>query len=97
LEPGKDIEIIYTGIRPGEKLREALWDEGAAYQPTPHPDVLRLVDNDLPANETLGQAVEQLRQLAQAGDANAIIDKLDILIPGATIRAAPQPELTAVM
>ena len=97
LEPGKDIEIIFTGIRPGEKLREALWDEGAVYQPTSHPDVLRLADNDLPASETLSQAVDQLRQLAQAGDADAIISELDALIPGATIRAAPQPELTAIM
>ena len=97
LEPGKDIEIIFTGIRPGEKLREALWDEGAVYQPTSHPDVLRLADNDLPASATLSQAVDQLRQLAQAGDADAIISEMDALIPGATIRAAPQPELTAIM
>lgn len=97
LEPGKDIEIVFTGIRPGEKLREALWDEGAPYQPTDHPDVLRLVENDLPASSILSQAVNELRQLAQAGDASGILVKLDSLIPGATIRAAPQPELTDIM
>jgi FlaA1/EpsC-like NDP-sugar epimerase len=97
LEPGKDIEIIFTGIRPGEKLREALWDEGAAYQPTAHPDVLRLADNDLPARSLLNQSVEELRQLSQTGDADAIFSKLDALIPGANIRSAPQPELTAIM
>jgi FlaA1/EpsC-like NDP-sugar epimerase len=97
LEPGKDIEIVFTGIRPGEKLREALWDEGAAYQPTLHPDVLRLADNEILASSTLNQAVEQLHQLSQAGEATAIIVMLDELIPGATIRAAPQPEITAIM
>ena len=97
LEPGKDIEIIFTGIRPGEKLREALWDEGAVYHPTAHSEVLRLADNDLPASATLSQVVDKLGQLAQAGDANAILDQLDALIPGATIRAAPQPELTAII
>jgi FlaA1/EpsC-like NDP-sugar epimerase len=97
LEPRKDIEIVFTGIRPGEKLREALWDEGAAYQPTLHPDVLRLADNEVPASSTLSQAVEQLHQLAQAGEATAIINMLDDLIPGATIRAAPQPDITAIM
>jgi FlaA1/EpsC-like NDP-sugar epimerase len=97
LEPGKDIEIVYTGIRPGEKLREALWDEGAPYQPTAHPDVLCLTDNDLPTSAVLSQGIEELRQFAQLGNADAIVSKLDLLIPGATIRAAPQPDLTDIV
>ena len=28
LEPGRDIEIVLTGPRPGEELSEKLWDEG---------------------------------------------------------------------
>ena len=97
LEPGKDIEIVYTAIRPGEKLRERLWDEGAAYQPTSHPDVLCLAEDDLPTNEALNQGILELTQLVQAGNGEAILSKLDELIPGSTIRVAPQPELTAIM
>ncbi len=39
LEPGKDIEIIYTGLRPGEKLTEALIGEQETLQPTSHAKV----------------------------------------------------------
>jgi FlaA1/EpsC-like NDP-sugar epimerase len=35
-EPGKDIEIIYTGLRPGEKLSEALIGEHETLQATSH-------------------------------------------------------------
>src|SRR4030067_825967 len=47
LEPHKDIEIAFTGIRQGEKLSETLWDEGLTLSPTDHPDVLR-VEQDEP-------------------------------------------------
>src|SRR5689334_24909419 len=42
LEPERDIEISYTGIRPGEKLMEELWDEGTPLLKTLHPDIFRL-------------------------------------------------------
>jgi FlaA1/EpsC-like NDP-sugar epimerase len=40
LEPGVDVEIVYTGLRKGEKLREALAGEHEALGPTAHPRVL---------------------------------------------------------
>ena len=40
MEPGKDIEIVYTGLRPGEKLREDLTGEQERLEATSHPKVL---------------------------------------------------------
>ncbi len=42
LEPGKDIEIVFTGIRSGEKLSEDLWDQDSSFRPTSHPEIFRL-------------------------------------------------------
>ena len=39
-EPGKDIEIVFTGLRPGEKLYEELFYEEEDKQHTAHPKIL---------------------------------------------------------
>ena len=48
-EPGRDIEIKFVGLRPGEKLYEELLVDGEDVQPTEHPQVrvVRAVDASL--------------------------------------------------
>lgn len=41
LRPGKDIEIVYTGLRPGEKLSEELFTEKEKLVKTSHKKVLK--------------------------------------------------------
>jgi FlaA1/EpsC-like NDP-sugar epimerase len=43
LVPGKDIEIQFTGLRPGEKLYEELFDESEQTEPTAHEKINRAV------------------------------------------------------
>jgi FlaA1/EpsC-like NDP-sugar epimerase len=97
LEPGIDIEIVYTGIRPGEKLSEELWDMWASYEPTDHPDIVLLADEDLLTGPVLNQTVDELIHLAREGDPIAIVRILDECIPGAAVRSTPPPDLTSIV
>jgi len=97
LEPGKDIEIVFTGIRPGEKLSEELWDMEATYQPTDHPDIVLLEDEDISGGLELRNMVKDLIHLAREGDTASIIRTLDEFIPGAVVRSTPPPDLTSIV
>ncbi len=94
LEPGKDIEITYTGIRPGEKLSESLWEEGATYESTSHPDIFRLAEDDLLETDELHQIINELGHLAEQGENEAIIQILCEVIPGSSVRSTPPPDMT---
>lgn len=68
LEPHRDIEISYTGIRAGEKLTEELWDEGTPLTKTLHPDIFRLDADASSSDLNLPQAIERLSSLSRAND-----------------------------
>ncbi|RIK30673.1 MAG: polysaccharide biosynthesis protein [Anaerolineae bacterium] len=85
LEPHRDIEISYTGIRAGEKLTEELWDEGTPLAPTRHPDIFRLDAGASSSDLNLPQAIDSLSRLSRANDTDAIIKLLDELIPNSSM------------
>jgi FlaA1/EpsC-like NDP-sugar epimerase len=58
LEVGRDIEIHYTGIRPGERLYEEPFFRHEEVLPTGHPKVLRATNNHIPPD--VGSAFEVL-------------------------------------
>jgi FlaA1/EpsC-like NDP-sugar epimerase len=97
LEPGQDIEIVFSGVRAGEKLSEELWDQWAQFEPTEHAEIVRLIDEDLLNSDTLNQTVNELAFLADEGEVDAIIRVLDETIPGAAVRSVPPPDLTSVV
>jgi FlaA1/EpsC-like NDP-sugar epimerase len=53
LELGTDIEIQFTGERPGEKLYEELFFSSDCAVPTEHPKILRGTNEKLPADASL--------------------------------------------
>lgn len=95
LEPDKDIEIVFSGIRPGEKLSEDLWDEGFAFSPTAHPDIYRVDSDNQPEASHLEGMITQLLEMAETGKADEIIHLMNENISGAAIHKT-LPELTQI-
>jgi len=97
LEPGRDVEIVFTGVRPGEKLSEDLWDEGFQFKSTEHPDIFRLDTTEPLLGDRLTKVVDQLVNLSRAGKRDEIVELLDTFIPGAAVRSTPPPEITSII
>ena len=74
LEPGQDIKIQFTGIRPGEKLYEEMFFSAENVLPTDHPKVLR-ARNGLLAEGTM-RKVELLTNEAHRGQADDVLRQL---------------------
>jgi FlaA1/EpsC-like NDP-sugar epimerase len=97
LEPGKDIQIKFTGIRPGEKLQETLWDEGLEYEATEHPDIVQVENGGLLDGVSLVATIEELVRLAKEGDSPSIVGLLSERVPGSVLGQQPPPGPTAVL
>jgi len=81
LQVGRDIDIVVTGIRPGEKLYEELFVPGETYQPTAHPKVLIAAQASQRPTERLSLALDALAAAAQANNDDAILAGLLHLVP----------------
>ena len=91
LEVGKDIEIVFTRMRPGEKLREDLWNEGQTLDPTIHPDIFKLQRDDLLPPEEIDEALRRLAELVEANDSDGIRVYLNQVIPDANLERPDIP------
>jgi FlaA1/EpsC-like NDP-sugar epimerase len=80
-EVNKDIEIIFTGLRPGEKLFEELFIEGEEYERTQHEKLLIVKNSSRTVPKNLDFVVESLHRAAYKNDTNSIIFLLEQLIP----------------
>ncbi|GAB4359721.1 MAG: nucleoside-diphosphate sugar epimerase/dehydratase [Kiloniellaceae bacterium] len=93
LRPDKDVEIRFTGLRPGEKLHEELFHGGEALMPTSHPG-LRLAAPRTADAELLGRSLDELAALVQQGERDKAIHLLRRLVP--EFRGAPAADRRSV-
>jgi len=80
-ELGVDAEIVFTGLRPGEKLREELIVEGEDVSGTTHPKVMKLIGNEKMPSSWAKQ-LEELIVCAVTGGRAGVVEKLDALVKG---------------
>ncbi len=82
--PGSDIRIEWTGLRPGEKLHEALVAEGETAEPSRHAHILRARPVQPPDVDVL-ESLARLSRLADAADDAGIRAELGRVIPDARL------------
>jgi len=81
LEPEKDIPIVFTGMRPGEKLFEEVLTAEEGVEPTAHPKIFKARIKDPLPQDILFRKIEDLKDFAQLQDASAIVRTLQEIIP----------------
>lgn len=81
LEVGRDIDIVFTGLRPGEKLYEELFVPGENYHRTQHEKIYIAANASSFVPEGLDQSVAALELAANSEDNTTIVRCLQSLIP----------------
>src|SRR5437868_13149586 len=80
LEPDRDIEVIYTGLRPGEKLFEELMLEGEGLKRTSHEKIRVLRGTEV----NMGQVrlwLDELSALVAAKNVYGLVQMFQQIVP----------------
>ncbi|WP_252250428.1 nucleoside-diphosphate sugar epimerase/dehydratase [Clostridium sp. ZBS13] len=79
-EPNRDIKIVVTGLRPGEKLYEELLMSEEGLKDTAHQKIYvgKPTFEDM---DTLNYKLEQLRKLLELNDINEIKHQMQTIVP----------------
>ena len=92
LNPGKDIRIEFSGIRPGEKLFEELRLSAEKTLPTSHEKINVFSGTGLPIEVTV-RHLARIRSACESRDLRAVVTELQRMVP----EYSPAGELTERM
>jgi FlaA1/EpsC-like NDP-sugar epimerase len=69
------VPIVFTGVRPGEKLHEVLWNDGEMVGPTSHPKIMRAARAPID-HAWLEDRLLELERLVEDADTVGVVAKL---------------------
>jgi len=81
LVPGVDIDIKYTGLRPGEKLYEELLNDAENTLPTHHDKILIAKVRDISVTNIEQEFLELFQLAANADSSMSMVAKMKELVP----------------
>jgi len=79
--PGEEIPIVFTGLRPGEKLYEELVGISETTEPSEVELIRKVRPAQLPDLARLEQQVARLENLALQGETEAVVELLAQIVP----------------
>lgn len=79
--PRQDIDIIFTGLRPGEKLKDAYFNTFETCSATPRENILVAQETLSIESPVLKRGAKKLIRLAQDGKVEQLWDALQALAP----------------
>ena len=79
--PNEDIEIEYTGLRPGEKLFEELFDKEERVEQTSHPKLRTAVSDSRWSADDLEIAIAAVADAVESRDADRLQEVLRRFVP----------------
>jgi len=80
LELGKDAQIVYTGLRPGEKLYEELLTANEKSIPTHHPKIMIAKIEDV-SFEYISSEIDKLMTFFETQDNTNIVKQMKTIVP----------------
>ncbi len=78
--PDREIKIVFSGLRPGEKLYEELLNDKEKTMPTHHPKIMIAKVRDYPFSDAK-QMVDSLMDLYHEGNRRAVVRAMKEFIP----------------
>ena len=94
LEPERDIAIVLTGIRPGEKLSEGLFEDSEEVERTHHEKLMRARRSPI-SPEWLEAELDAVERLANEGDEPGALKRVREMIANPRRADSEQPTVAA--